>query len=68
VQTLESAVAQAIAEIRASSGPAVLLLSPGFASWDQFTNYEQRGEAFTWGLNARLGDDILSLNRSKTVL
>ena len=68
VQTLENAVAQAIAEIRASSGPAVLLLSPGFASWDQFTNYEQRGEAFTGGLNARLGDDILSLNRSKTVL
>jgi UDP-N-acetylmuramoylalanine--D-glutamate ligase len=65
VQTLERAVAQAIDEIRAATGPAVLLLSPGFASWDQFANYEQRGEAFRGAVESALNRGI-SENRSKT--
>ncbi len=42
-ETLERAFAAAVR--RLEPGDA-LLLSPGCASWDQFTNFEQRGEAF----------------------
>ena len=41
--TLDAAVAAATAEL--SLGEQ-LLLSPGATSWDQFENYEKRGEVF----------------------
>jgi len=67
VENLNRAVHQAVDDIRAAPGPAVLLLSPGYASWDQFPNYEKRGETFSEALRGALGDNSMSLNRSKTV-
>jgi UDP-N-acetylmuramoylalanine--D-glutamate ligase len=44
--TLENAVSAAYADARASGAPAVVLLSPACASFDQFADFEARGEAF----------------------
>jgi UDP-N-acetylmuramoylalanine--D-glutamate ligase len=44
--TIESAVATAFADARASGDDAILLLSPACASFDQFADFEERGEAF----------------------
>jgi UDP-N-acetylmuramoylalanine--D-glutamate ligase len=45
--TLQAAVAQAFADARASGEDEVVLLSPACASFDQFPDFEVRGEAFT---------------------
>jgi len=44
--TLDKAVEQAAADAAEMDGPAVVLLSPACASYDQFPNYEVRGNHF----------------------
>ncbi|MXQ10156.1 UDP-N-acetylmuramoyl-L-alanine--D-glutamate ligase [Microvirga makkahensis] len=44
--TLEMAVEQAATDAAAMDGPAVVLLSPACASYDQYPNYEVRGDHF----------------------
>ena len=44
--TLDVAVSQAARDAAASGAPAVVLLSPACASYDQFQDFEQRGEVF----------------------
>ncbi|MCG7391704.1 UDP-N-acetylmuramoyl-L-alanine--D-glutamate ligase [Microvirga sp. ACRRW] len=44
--TLDKAVEQAAADAASMDGPSVVLLSPACASYDQFPNYEVRGNHF----------------------
>ncbi len=44
--TIEAAVAEAYADARRAGEEAVILLSPACASFDQFPDFEARGEAF----------------------
>ncbi len=44
--TLDVAVAQAYADASAAGGDAIVLLSPACASFDQYPDFEVRGEAF----------------------
>jgi UDP-N-acetylmuramoylalanine--D-glutamate ligase len=55
-ETLDKAVHRAAADAAASPAPApVVLLSPASASYDQFKDFEQRGDVFR-GLVAKLGE------------
>ncbi|WP_299009168.1 UDP-N-acetylmuramoyl-L-alanine--D-glutamate ligase [uncultured Caulobacter sp.] len=49
--TLERAVQQAYADAAASDEEAIVLLSPACASFDQFSDFEARGEAFRAAVN-----------------
>ena len=64
--TLDKAVEAAAADAAASGAPApVVLLSPASASYDQFKDFEQRGDAFR-SLVAKLPRDVRQ-NESRAV-
>ncbi|MFL5295094.1 MAG: UDP-N-acetylmuramoyl-L-alanine--D-glutamate ligase [Phenylobacterium sp.] len=44
--TMDAAVAQAYADASATGGDAIVLLSPACASFDQYADFEERGDAF----------------------
>jgi UDP-N-acetylmuramoylalanine--D-glutamate ligase len=53
VETLEAAVAAAFQDARASGeADPIVLFSPACASFDQFTDFEARGEAFRAAVHA----------------
>jgi UDP-N-acetylmuramoylalanine--D-glutamate ligase len=52
-RTLDAAIAHAFADARNSAAAApVVLLSPACASFDQFRDYEERGDAFRASVSA----------------
>jgi len=51
--TIDAAVAAALSRLRRGD---VLLLSPGFASWDQFEHFERRGAAFVEAVLRYVGE------------
>jgi UDP-N-acetylmuramoylalanine--D-glutamate ligase len=54
--TLEAAVAAADAAARKAGGPAVVLLAPACASFDQFKSFEHRGDVFRALARGRTAD------------
>ena len=61
--TLEAAVAEAHRDAAASGQEAVVLLSPACASFDQFPDFEVRGDAFRTAVQA-LGAELPAAQRA----
>jgi UDP-N-acetylmuramoylalanine--D-glutamate ligase len=49
---MEEAVAAAYADARAAGEEAIVLFSPACASFDQYGDFEERGEAFRAAVHA----------------
>jgi len=61
--TLEAAVAAAWADARASGEEAIVLFSPACASFDQYADFEERGEAFRAAVHALTAPELQEARR-----
>jgi UDP-N-acetylmuramoylalanine--D-glutamate ligase len=59
--TLEAAVRGAFADARKEEGEAIVLFSPACASFDQYADFEQRGEAFRAAVHALIAPTAQAL-------
>ncbi len=58
VGTIEAAVAAAFADARAAGEEAIVLFSPACASFDQYSDFEARGEAFRDAVHALAAPNV----------
>ncbi len=63
VGTLDAAVASAWSDARAAGGEAIILLSPACASFDQYPDFEARGEAFRAAVTSLGGKTVGAARR-----
>ena len=56
--TIQAAVRSAFEDARAEGGEGIVLFSPACASFDQFTDFEARGEAFRAAVHALVSETI----------
>lgn len=59
--TLEAAVRAAFADARKEPGEAIVLFSPACASFDQYADFEERGEAFRAAVQALIAPPAQAL-------
>jgi UDP-N-acetylmuramoylalanine--D-glutamate ligase len=66
-RTIQAATRAAFEDARESGEEAIVLLSPACASFDQFADFEDRGEAFRTAVHALTGAPAAARSGRSTV-